>query len=58
MNISSVSQNVYMAPTQHAATAASMTRVKDNDGDYDNGTGADDAVKAKTANGSGLDIKA
>ncbi|BBB92560.1 MAG TPA: hypothetical protein PKA28_03965 [Methylomusa anaerophila] len=29
----------------HQATAAMALRVKDNDGDYDNGTGRDDAVR-------------
>ena len=45
MNISSVSSSQTISP--QAATLSTPKKL-DNDGDYDNGTGKDDAVKAQT----------
>lgn len=45
MNISSVSSNQVLS--QQAATVNTQKKL-DNDGDYDNGTGKDDAVQAQT----------
>ena len=48
MNINAVFSANHHAPLQQSSAVASApARVKDNDGDYDNGTGADDAVKTK-----------
>lgn len=49
MITNAVSSANHQAPLQQssAAAASAPARVKDNDGDYDNGTGADDAVKTK-----------
>ncbi len=56
MNIGSISSgNTYVVP-MHQSPAM---KIKDNDGDYDNGTGADDVTKTKLAqNGAGIDIQA
>ena len=48
MNINAVSSANHYAPAQQtSATASAPARMKDNDGDYDNGTGVDDAAKTK-----------
>ena len=66
MNINAVPSVAHHAPLQQSSSAASAkARVKDNDGDYDNGTGADDAVKTKALQaaaqpslGASVDIQA
>lgn len=46
MDINAVSSANQYAPAQQISGMTSA-RMKDNDGDYDNGTGVDDAVKTK-----------
>lgn len=66
MNINTISSAAHYAPLHQSSAAASApARIKDNDGDYDNGTGADDAVKKKALQaaaqphlGASVDIKA
>lgn len=66
MNINAVSSANRPVPLQQSSAAATApARIKDNDGDYDNGTGADDAVKAKALQaaaqphlGASVDIQA
>lgn len=66
MNINAVSSANHPVPLQQSSAAATApARIKDNDGDYDNGTGADDAVKAKALQaaaqpqlGASVDIQA
>ena len=45
MNISTVSSSQARSPQ---STTSSTPKELDNDGDYDNGTGKDDAIKAQT----------
>jgi hypothetical protein len=58
VQVSSVPQAVTYTPVQQVQPVAPVKR--DNDGDGDNGTGADDKVKAATPPGIGtlLDITA
>lgn len=66
MSINAVSSaNHYASAQQSSAAASASARMKDNDGDYDNGTGVDDALKAKALQiaaqphlGSNVNIKA
>lgn len=64
MNISAISSGAHYAPL-HQSSAVATAKIKDNDGDYDHGTGADDAVKTKALQtaaqqnlGARVDIKA
>lgn len=66
MSINSVSSGAQHAYIHRASVAASApARIKDNDGDYDNGTGQDDLLKKQALQnaaqphlGSNTDIKA
>lgn len=66
MNINAVSSGIQYAPLHQSSPVASApVKAKDNDGDYDNGTGADDAVKTKAQQtaaqphlGASVDLKA
>jgi hypothetical protein len=58
VQVSAVQNPTYYTPVQQPAPVAPVK--KDNDGDGDNGSGADDKVKAATPPGVGtlLDISA
>lgn len=63
MNALAISPSTQHLPI-HQTSAAMASRVKDNDGDYDNGSGRDDAAKkalqtaAQPHLGANVNIKA